>query len=151
MPASQTLTGATTGLATEATLATRASEATLATRASEATLATRASEATLATRASEATLAQVRRPSQGTGRTNVTGNLAVQNADANVYSVTAGKTLYVTSLTITAFNTSGAAVGDLRVRDGNGGAVKLPFIMATAGVGAVIAIVPLQLDRKSVV
>ncbi len=63
-------TADTSGLATEATLATRASEATLATRASEATLATRASEATLTTRASEATLAT--RASEATLATRAT-------------------------------------------------------------------------------
>lgn len=79
------------------------------------------------------------RPSQGSGRTYKTAVLSNQNADANLYTVTAGKTLYVTSITIGAFNTSTANNGVLLVTDGNGGAAKIPILMTAAGVAAQLA------------
>lgn len=79
------------------------------------------------------------RPSQGSGRTYKTGQLSVQTADATVYTVTAGKTLYVTTLNIAAFNTSTVTSGDLALRDGNGGTVLIPTLMTAAGVAAQLA------------
>lgn len=79
------------------------------------------------------------RPSQGVGRVHKFAALAIQTADATLYTVTAGKTLYLTSLSIFAFNTSTTTVGDLQIKDGAGGTLKLPILMTAAGVAASFA------------
>lgn len=79
------------------------------------------------------------RPSQGTGRANKVAVLSNQTADATLYTVTAAKTFYLTSIVIGAFNTSTATTGILLVLDGSGGSTKIPIIMTAAGVAAQLA------------
>lgn len=84
------------------------------------------------------------RPSQGAGRTSVLFNASAQTGDATLYSVTGGKTFYLTTLVLSAFNTSSTGAGNLQLKDGGaGGTLKAPFIMPTAGVGALLAAQPL--------
>lgn len=74
-------------------------------------------------------------PSTKVGRTSIRRTQALANAASTLYAVTAGKTLYVTSFWISAYNTGNAA-GDLRVRDGVGGADRLPMVIPPAsGIG----------------
>lgn len=81
------------------------------------------------------------RPSQGAGRTYKTAQLSNQTADALLYTVTAGKTLYITALDVFVFNTSTTQVGVLEIKDGttSAGATRYPLLMSAAGVGAVTA------------
>lgn len=81
------------------------------------------------------------RPSQGTGRTFKTAKLSNQTADALLYTVTATKTLYVTTLSIFVFNVSTTQVGVLELKDGTtaAGTLQVPALMSAAGVGAVTA------------
>lgn len=77
------------------------------------------------------------RPSQVTGRTPKKGFLDAQTADALLYTVTAGKVLYVTSLIFGMVNTSNGALGRVMLRDGTtvAGADLLPFLSPAAGAG----------------
>jgi hypothetical protein len=107
---------ASTDLATQATLATRASEATLATRASEATVATRASEATLATRASEATVATLATQATLATRASET-TLATRASEATVATLATQATLAAVNSAVGATTDAAAAV------DGTNGSV----------------------------
>lgn len=70
------------------------------------------------------------RPSAGSGRTHKSGAVANVTGSSIVgAAVTAGKTLYITSLTIVGFNNSAVTQGQFRVEDGSGGALKVPFNM----------------------
>lgn len=80
------------------------------------------------------------RPSQGTGRTYKTAMLSNQTADATLYTNTGGKTLYVTAISFSAFNTSTTATGIILIKDGGtGGTAKIPILMTPAGVAAQLA------------
>lgn len=70
------------------------------------------------------------RPSQGVGRTHVAASLSVQTGTAIVYTVTAGKTLYVTNTMIDFYNTNTGANGDVRIQDDT--AVKVPMLVPPA-------------------
>lgn len=84
------------------------------------------------------------RPSQGTGRTHVNATISAANTDQTVYTVTAGKTFYLTTLILSAFNSSIGAVGVIILKDGGaGGTAKLSYLMQQAGVGALVATQPL--------
>ena len=82
------------------------------------------------------------RSSQKTNRTQVQASLNNLTANATAYSVTGGKILYMTSLTISAFNTSSTSSGLLVIQDGAN--IISPFTISQAGVGALLASEPLQ-------
>lgn len=84
------------------------------------------------------------RPSQGNSRSYVTAQLENQTGDANVYTVTSGKKLYMTSFVLTAFNLSTTNAGRFVIRDGSAGTILIPFDSSAAGVAAAVAAVPLQ-------
>lgn len=83
------------------------------------------------------------RPSQGTGRTYVTGFGDALSGSTTIYTVTSGKKLYVTSMNISGFNTS--TTNPLRLRIQDGGTTVIPISAPTAGLGATLASVPLSL------
>lgn len=87
------------------------------------------------------------RPSQKTGRVYKEGFLDHQTTGQTAYTVTNGKTLYVTSIAISAFNASAVANGRLRVRDNT--TVKIPVSIPTAGVAALASLVPATLTALS--
>ncbi len=80
-----------------------------------------------------AALLYLQRSSEKSGRTHVQANLAQQTAGATVRTVAAGKTLYVTSLVFSGFNTATSAA-NLHIRDGASTTV-LPITMPAAGTG----------------
>lgn len=62
------------------------------------------------------------RPSESPGRTYVTARLADQalnGSPVTAHAVTAGKTLYVTSMIISTLNSSTASAGSLHIKDGS--------------------------------
>lgn len=77
------------------------------------------------------------RPSERPGATPKHGYLVLGTGNRVFVggTVTAGKTLYVTSINISAFNTSTSSHADVRIRDGAGGVEILPFAIAQAGLG----------------
>ena len=76
------------------------------------------------------------RPSQGTGRVYKTGQVDAVTADTQVYDVTAGKTLYITSWGLLFHNTSTIGMGHVRLRDGDAtGAIKASWVLPTAIAG----------------
>jgi len=87
------------------------------------------------------------RPSQGTGRVYKEGtaaNLAVTNT---LYTVTVGKTLYITSIEFSGYNTSAVAAGNIQIRDS--ATIKVPMSFPTAGVGAVASIIQSNVSSLS--
>ncbi len=76
------------------------------------------------------------RPSQGSGRTHVTATLDLATADDTVHTVTAGKTLYVTSMEVSFRNLSNVAASALRIRDGDGGTLKGAWELSSGVTGA---------------
>lgn len=85
------------------------------------------------------------RPSQHPNRTAKTGYLT-HGTGSRVFTggaVTAGKTLYVMALHIPIYNTSTSAPGDVRIRDGVGGAEKHPLSIQQAGLAAGLSTVPI--------
>lgn len=70
------------------------------------------------------------RPAQGSGRVAKFGFLENLTASATAYTVTSGKTLYVTDIVISAYNAGTA--GLLRVRDG--GTLKIPISLRPTGI-----------------
>lgn len=72
----------------------------------------------------------VQRPSEKTGRTYLKGALTSQTATATSYTVTGGKKLYVTSITLTTINTNTATIGSLAIQDE--ATVLIPTLVPTA-------------------
>ena len=81
------------------------------------------------------------RPSQKSGRTYKEGQLSGSTSSTTVYTVTAGKTLYVYSIEISIINTS-TNVGLFQVRDST--TVKLPVTISAAGVSALASVTAAQ-------
>lgn len=80
------------------------------------------------------------RPSQRSGGTAVHRAQAALTATTDLYTVTAGKTFYMTSLAVYVFNTSTTQIGDLRIVDRAGSdTLHLPVLMTAAGVGSITA------------
>lgn len=76
------------------------------------------------------------RPSQGMGRVYKTGQVDVVTADTQVYDVTAGKTLYITSWGLSFHNSSTIATGHVRLRDGDAtGAIIVSWALPPAIAG----------------
>lgn len=71
-------------------------------------------------------------PESVKGRTYVNAALLSQTTDQTLYTVTAGRTLRVTGLTLTFANTSTANAATLSITDGAGGALRFPFHMPAA-------------------
>jgi len=61
------------------------------------------------------------------------GTLSNQTTTQTVYTVTAGKTLYVTNISLVYFNTSTSTSGDVRIQDNT--IVKIPFICPPTTLG----------------
>jgi len=78
------------------------------------------------------------RPSQIAGRTAVEVVIDGVTADNLAYTVTSGKTFYVTDMILTVDNSSNV-VGSMKLRDGTtvAGAVKLPMLIGDPGGGGV--------------
>lgn len=87
------------------------------------------------------------RPSQKEGRTYIDGALGDQKIGQTVYTVTQGKTLYVTTVNISAVNSGVAASGYIQIRDGN--TLKIPVTVPTAGLGALASLIPLNVSSFS--
>lgn len=77
----------------------------------------------------------LQRPSEGTGRSHVSANIDNVTATTTIYTVTAGKTFYLTDLMITATNSSTTANGRFRIRDNV--TTKIPKNFGASIVGAV--------------
>lgn len=77
------------------------------------------------------------RPSQGFGRTYKQGFGDNLTGSTTIYTVTAGKTLYVTSMNISGYNTSTTNAARLRIQDA--GITIIPVSGPPAGVGAAAA------------
>lgn len=77
------------------------------------------------------------RPSQKSGRTHVSGFIDHATATTTAYTVTVGKVLYVTSMTMTGYNNGFNTAGRLRVRDNT--ATKIPITITPVGLGSVDA------------
>lgn len=73
------------------------------------------------------------RPASGAGRTYVTASVTTQTATATVYTVTNGKTLWVTSIMTDFYNTSLANNGSLLLQDNN--TVLVPMLVPNAVAG----------------
>lgn len=84
------------------------------------------------------------RPSEKPGRVHKEGVISAATTDQTVYTVTEGKTLYVTSIDLSVFNTSTVSAGRLDLKDGT--TIKQTFSMSAAGVGAVAASVPANVN-----
>lgn len=75
------------------------------------------------------------RPSLGPNRTHKSIiQLANTGVDVVIYTPPVGKTLYISSMVFSAFNTSVAAIGDIRIQDGD--SVEVPLIIPVAGTSA---------------
>lgn len=86
----------------------------------------------------------VQRPSARAGRTNVKSVRTLTTAAlSTLYTVSAGKTLYVLSISLSAYN-SAAVAGDVRIQDG-AVEVELPLVVPPASVtGQTFAASPLS-------
>lgn len=71
--------------------------------------------------------------------------LTAQNSNQTLYTVTNGKKLYVTSINITATNSSVSNVGNIQIRDNT--TEKIPVLMPTAGIGALASMVPVTISN----
>lgn len=80
------------------------------------------------------------RPSQGVGRTYKHGVASAITSDTTVYTVTNGKTLYVTNIDLSAFNTSTTNAGRIDIKDGS--TIIQTISMSTAGVGTLATAIP---------
>lgn len=79
----------------------------------------------------------VGRPTQGTGRTYVTAQIASQTTGQTIYTVTGGKKLYVTTIIVSAKNTSTTNDSNIKILDN---ATELvPILVPLAGAGAIPA------------
>lgn len=84
------------------------------------------------------------RPSQGVNRTHIVASLADQTADGTIHTVTSGKTFFVHSVVISAFNTATGSFGDIRLRQGEGGTDKMNWLINKAGISGSLTSAPLQ-------
>src|SRR5258708_30348450 len=82
------------------------------------------------------------RPSQWLGTTYKAGLLDNLTTNATAYTVTTGKTLYVTSLNISGYNGSTTNAGDIDIQDGS--VNRIPLSIPTAGVGALASQIPVS-------
>lgn len=85
------------------------------------------------------------------GGGDVNKTISDQTASATVYTVTAGKTLFITDFMITATNTNTTTAADIRLRQGIGGVEKWAFHAGQAGVAAALSQVPLQAGAMNLV
>lgn len=79
------------------------------------------------------------RPSSGAGRVFRTAALSMVTTGQAIYTVTVGKTLYVSDFMLSVNNTSTTALADIRITDGSGGTVILNYLAEKAGTGALAA------------
>lgn len=82
---------------------------------------------------------------RGSGQTIVDAVLSNLTSGSTAYTVTAGKTLYVKNINISAVNTG--AAGYIRIQDG--AAIKVPVSIAAAGIGAMLAATSAQISSIS--
>lgn len=80
-----------------------------------------------------------RRPSSRTGVTAIHRNVSNQTTDQTLYTVTAGKTFYLTNILLGSINTSTSSEGVMVIRDGAGGTIQIPYLMGQAGLGSIAA------------
>lgn len=69
------------------------------------------------TNISTSSLQYAQRPSEKSGRVHKSGILVSQSVTATSYTVTGGKTLYITSITLSAINSNTSTVGSIIIQD----------------------------------
>lgn len=83
------------------------------------------------------------RPSQFPGRTHKTFFANNATATSVLYTVTGGKTLYVTAISLNAFNTSITSTGLIQIADNT--TIKVPVSIPLAGIAASVAATPVAI------
>jgi hypothetical protein len=73
-------------------------------------------------------------PRQDVGRTRVNASLTNQTTNQVVYTVTAGRTLFLTEYALTAVNGSTTTLGQVNIRDD--GTTKIPHLLQKDAVSA---------------
>lgn len=67
-------------------------------------------------------------PRQDVGRTRVNASLTNQTTNQTVYTVTAGRTFFMTNYVLSAVNSSITTIGEVNIRDS--GTTKIPHLMS---------------------
>lgn len=75
----------------------------------------------------------VQRPSEKEGRTSIVGAKSNQDSTQTIYTITSGKTLYVTNIILSWFNTNTTDNGILEIHDN--GTMRIPAILPPTTVG----------------
>lgn len=73
-------------------------------------------------------------PRQDVGRTRINASLTNQTTNQTVYTVTSGRTFFLTEYVLTAVNSSTSTLGQVTIRDD--GVVKVPHILQKDAVSA---------------
>lgn len=86
----------------------------------------------------------VGRPTEKAGRTYKTFVADAITTTTTVYTVTAGKTLYIMTIAVSGFNTNTTTAAHIQIMDN--ATTRFPLSFPTAGVGALASFIPIAIN-----